>query len=136
SALAGTVRRDEPDSHQDGDGDAGQDRTGNPHAAAHARRGQPGLRNLEARAAQPGADSMSDRVVPIVIVGARGRMGKTLIRTVMESESMTLVGAVERTGAPGMGEDAGRSVGLPEAGVPITDRLDPPRGSVVVDFSL
>ncbi len=79
---------------------------------------------------------MSDRVVPIVIVGARGRMGKTLIRTVMESESMTLVGAVERTGAPGMGEDAGRSVGLPEAGVPITDRLDPPRGSVVVDFSL
>ncbi|MCA9652866.1 MAG: 4-hydroxy-tetrahydrodipicolinate reductase [Myxococcales bacterium] len=72
----------------------------------------------------------------VVIVGARGRMGKTLLRSVMESESMTLVGAVDRTGGPGLDQDAGRLCGMPDCGVMVTDTMDPPRGAVVVDFSL
>ena len=79
---------------------------------------------------------MTDQLTSVVIVGARGRMGKTLLRTVMESENMTLVGAVDRTGGPGLEMDAGRLCGMPDCGVTVWDRMDPPRGAVVVDFSL
>ncbi len=79
---------------------------------------------------------MSDRLTAVVIVGARGRMGKTLVRNVMESETMTLVGAVDRTGGPGLDQDAGRLCGMPDCGVTVSDTMNPPRGAVVVDFSL
>ena len=79
---------------------------------------------------------MTQRLTPIVIVGARGRMGTQLLRNVMESDTMTLAGAVVSSGAPGIGHDAGPVVGMPEIGVPISSELSPPRGSVVVDFSL
>ena len=77
-----------------------------------------------------------DRLVSVVVVGARGRMGQVLIREVVESENLTLAGAVARAGAPGLGEDAGPLIGHPDIGVEITDTIRPPRGSVVVDFSL
>lgn len=79
---------------------------------------------------------MSDRLTQVVIVGARGRMGMQLVRGVMESDTMTLAGAVDRSGGPGLGQDAGKLVGLPTIGVKVTDDIDPPRGAVVVDFSL
>ena len=79
---------------------------------------------------------MTERLVPIVIVGARGRMGTTLIRNVLESEDLALVGAVDRTGAPGIGRDAGVLVGLPPVDVEVTDRISARPGTVVVDFSL
>jgi 4-hydroxy-tetrahydrodipicolinate reductase len=77
-----------------------------------------------------------DRLVSVVVVGARGRMGKTLIRTVMQSDNLTLAGAVERSGGPGLGQDAGRLAEMPEAGIIVSDVLEPPRRAVVVDFSL
>ena len=79
---------------------------------------------------------MEERLVSVVIVGARGRMGQTLIREVLDSEHLTLVGAVERPGSPGIGSDAGAMVGMPTVGVPVSDELRPPRNCVVVDFSL
>lgn len=79
---------------------------------------------------------MIDRVVSVVIVGARGRMGQALIREVLESDDLSLVGAVDRSDAAGLGHDAGRMCGLPDCGVVLSDELTPPRGAVVVDFSL
>jgi 4-hydroxy-tetrahydrodipicolinate reductase len=79
---------------------------------------------------------MPDRLTTVVIVGARGRMGRTLIRTIMDSDDMALAAAVDRTGGPGLGQDAGVLIGMPPAGITVTDELAPPRGSVVVDFSL
>ncbi len=79
---------------------------------------------------------MEERLVSVVIVGARGRMGQTLIREVLDSDHLTLVGAVERPGSPGIGADAGAMVGMPTVGVPVSDELRPPRNCVVVDFSL
>jgi 4-hydroxy-tetrahydrodipicolinate reductase len=79
---------------------------------------------------------MSDRITAVVIVGARGRMGQTLLRTVMQSDTMTLAGAVDRTGGPGLDLDAGRLCGLPGCGIMVSDTMAPPRGAVVVDFSL
>ena len=79
---------------------------------------------------------MNERLISIIIVGARGRMGTALIRAVMESEDLTLVGAVDKSGGPAFGQDAGRLVGMPAIGIDVTDELRPNRGSVVVDFSL
>lgn len=79
---------------------------------------------------------MEDRLVSVVIVGARGRMGQTLIREVLESEHLTLVGAVERPGSPGIGGDVGAIAGVASVGVALSDELRPPRNAVVIDFSL
>lgn len=79
---------------------------------------------------------MNQRMLSIIIVGARGRMGTALIREVMDSEDMTLGACVDRSGGPGIGQDAGRLAGGPDIGVLVTDELRPRRGSVVVDFSL
>ena len=79
---------------------------------------------------------MTDRLTPIVIVGARGRMGKTLLREIIISDSMVLEAAVDRTSGPGLGQDAGRLAGLHDLGLAVTDELRPRRNSVVVDFSL
>src|ERR671916_3267967 len=57
----------------------------------------------------------------LVVVGAAGRMGRMLIKTVAETEGCRLVGAVEREGSPALGQDAGQLAGCGEAGVPITD---------------
>jgi 4-hydroxy-tetrahydrodipicolinate reductase len=79
---------------------------------------------------------MNQRMISILIVGARGRMGTALIREVMDSEDLTLGACVDRSEGPGIGQDAGRLAGRPETGVLVTDELRPRRGSVVVDFSL
>ena len=79
---------------------------------------------------------MTERLTPIVIVGARGRMGKALLREIIISDSMVLEAAVDRSSGPGLGQDAGRLAGLHDLGVAVTDELRPRRSSVVVDFSL
>lgn len=79
---------------------------------------------------------MSERVIEIIIVGARGRMGTALIREIMESDDLALAGAVDHSDSPGLGRDAGLLARMPEAGVELSDTLSPRAGQVVVDFSL
>lgn len=79
---------------------------------------------------------MSDTLFPIIVVGARGRMGTAVIRQVMDSEDLVLSGAVDRSGGPGLGKDAGIVAGRPETGIVIGDLIHDARGAVVVDFSL
>lgn len=62
---------------------------------------------------------MSD--MGLVVVGAGGRMGQTLIRVIHEMAGAQLVGAVERTGSPVLGRDAGELSGVGTLGVTITD---------------
>lgn len=62
---------------------------------------------------------MSD--MGVVVVGAAGRMGRTLIRTVNEMDGVRLAGAVEREGSPHLGEDAGELAGTGHLGVAISD---------------
>ncbi|UWQ91212.1 4-hydroxy-tetrahydrodipicolinate reductase [Aliisedimentitalea scapharcae] len=57
----------------------------------------------------------------IVITGASGRMGQMLIKTVMESDKATLVGAVERPGHDWVGRDVGEAMGGAAIGVIATD---------------
>jgi 4-hydroxy-tetrahydrodipicolinate reductase len=75
-------------------------------------------------------------IANVIIVGARGRMGTTLIREVMQSDDLVLSAAIDHPDAPGHGRDVGPIAGMPEAGVLLSDRLDPKSGDVVIDFSL
>ncbi len=73
----------------------------------------------------------------LVVVGAGGRMGRTLIRTIAETEGVRLVGAVERAGADVIGSDAGTLAGLPPLGIAVSDDPLPlfARAEGVLDFT-
>ncbi|PDT03912.1 4-hydroxy-tetrahydrodipicolinate reductase [Rhizobium chutanense] len=64
---------------------------------------------------------MSDAAMKLVVVGAAGRMGQTLIRLIHSMEGVTLHAAVERAGSPFIGKDAGEIAGLGPTGVIIGD---------------
>ena len=65
---------------------------------------------------------MSGNAMKLVVVGAAGRMGQTLIRTIHAIEGADVFAAVEREGSPFIGRDAGELAGLGPIGVPVTDR--------------
>ncbi len=73
----------------------------------------------------------------LVVVGAAGRMGRTLIRIVTETSGVSLSGAIEREGAAEIGRDAGEIAGLGRIGVEVTS--DPLRAFAgcdgVLDFT-
>ena len=62
---------------------------------------------------------MSD--MRLVVVGAAGRMGRTLVRLIDETPGVALSGALERPGASALGQDAGVLAGVSALGVAITD---------------
>lgn len=57
----------------------------------------------------------------LVVVGAGGRMGQTLIRIIHATDGATLHAAVERPGSPLIGRDAGEVAGLGQNGIVIGD---------------
>lgn len=57
----------------------------------------------------------------LIVVGAAGRMGQALIRTIAEIDGVHLAGAIERPGSDVLGKDAGELAGLGPNGVAITD---------------
>jgi 4-hydroxy-tetrahydrodipicolinate reductase len=73
----------------------------------------------------------------LVITGASGRMGQTLVRLAQASDRLRLVGCVERAGNPWVGRDVGEAMGGPALGVRVTD--DPleafAKAQAVVDFT-
>lgn len=80
---------------------------------------------------------MSD--IKIVITGAAGRMGRTLIRQVTETAGCTVFGGLEPEGSPFMGQDTALLAGYSEpSGVCVT--TDPlelfAKADAVIDFSI
>lgn len=53
----------------------------------------------------------------LVIAGAGGRMGRTLVKAVSEMDGVILAGALEPAGSPLIGRDAGELAGLAATGV-------------------
>ncbi len=74
-----------------------------------------------------------------VILGAGGRMGKTLIRDILEArvEGLELVGAVDLWDCPDLNQDAGLASGCREAGVKIICDLGQvgSDADVIIDFT-
>ncbi|WP_275787200.1 4-hydroxy-tetrahydrodipicolinate reductase [Pararhizobium gei] len=89
---------------------------------------------------------MSGTDMKLVVVGAAGRMGQTLIRTIHGMGGVRVFAAVERSGSAYIGRDAGEIAGLGPIGISITDQpleafvdaegvLDFTSPSASVDFS-
>lgn len=64
---------------------------------------------------------MSDDAMKLVVVGAAGRMGQTLIRMIHAMDGVTLHAAIERQGSPFVGKDAGEIAGVGPIGVAVSD---------------
>jgi 4-hydroxy-tetrahydrodipicolinate reductase len=80
---------------------------------------------------------MSSNDMKLVVVGAAGRMGQTLVRLIHETPGVTLHAAIERETSAFIGKDAGEIAGLGVNGVTITS--DPLEAFVnaegVIDFT-
>src|ERR1700755_2086256 len=78
---------------------------------------------------------MSD--LKIVVTGASGRMGRTLIREIAQGSGITLCGALEMEGHPNLGLDSGTLAGMQPNGIKLT--ADPltllAHAQAVVDFT-
>lgn len=74
--------------------------------------------------------------IRIAIAGASGRMGRTLIEAVCQSEDMQLAAALERSGSAWLGKDAGEFIGT-HCGVKISDDLESSLRQVdcLIDFT-
>src|SRR5262249_28273744 len=57
----------------------------------------------------------------IVVCGAAGRMGRTLVTLVAQNDATTLAGPVEAPGNPRLGKDEGELAGVGTVGVRITE---------------
>jgi 4-hydroxy-tetrahydrodipicolinate reductase len=73
----------------------------------------------------------------IVVAGAGGRMGRAVLRAIAESDTVCVAGALERSGHPDLGEDAGLAAGLPALHVPVTDDPLPAiaAADAIIDFT-
>jgi 4-hydroxy-tetrahydrodipicolinate reductase len=69
----------------------------------------------------------------VVVCGAAGRMGSTLVRLIHENRAMKLAGAVEFSSNPQIGKDAGEVAGVGKVGVLIVAEIAPLlKGPVVI----
>src|ERR1700722_19606537 len=64
-------------------------------------------------------EAMAD--MRLVVTGAAGRMGRMLVKMIVEAPGVTLAAAIERAGSPAVGGDAGSLAGVGPIGVTITD---------------
>ncbi len=80
---------------------------------------------------------MSEQDMKLVVVGAAGRMGQTLIRLIQETPGVALHAALERKGSSFVGKDAGELAGAGPLGVPVSE--DPLQAFLhadgVIDFT-
>ncbi|MDX1764857.1 MAG: 4-hydroxy-tetrahydrodipicolinate reductase [bacterium] len=76
-------------------------------------------------------------MIRAVVTGAAGRMGQRIIHMLHEEDGIALSGALERTGHPQEGRDAGEIAGIGTIGVPLAAILEPllPDCDVVIDFT-
>jgi 4-hydroxy-tetrahydrodipicolinate reductase len=78
---------------------------------------------------------MSD--MRLIVAGAGGRMGRTLVRAIAETPALVLAGATEAEGSPFVGEDSGVLAGLPANRVPVVSEVKPLTiaADAIVDFT-
>jgi 4-hydroxy-tetrahydrodipicolinate reductase len=76
--------------------------------------------------------------IGVAVVGAGGRMGRTLIRAVTEADGLALCAATEQPGSTLLGADAGELAGIGRLGVEVCADLDATLDSlaVVIDFTV
>ncbi|MEF2070801.1 4-hydroxy-tetrahydrodipicolinate reductase [Consotaella aegiceratis] len=78
---------------------------------------------------------MSD--MKLAVIGATGRMGRTLIETIHAADGVVVAAALEREGSSVLGTDAGEQAGVGKLGVPISSDVAAALATVdgIVDFT-
>jgi 4-hydroxy-tetrahydrodipicolinate reductase len=73
----------------------------------------------------------------LIVAGAGGRMGRTLVRAIAEAKGVALAGAVEAPGAVVIGRDTGELTGLGANGIAVTTDPAPlfANADAIVDFT-
>lgn len=81
--------------------------------------------------------AMGALMTKIAITGAAGRMGRVLLEAANENESTSVAAAIERSGSPVIGADAGELAGIGKLGVAIVDDLHfvTDQFDVLIDFT-
>lgn len=78
--------------------------------------------------------------IKVLVCGAAGKMGQTVVRAVDAEAGLKLTGAVDRTGNPKIGTDIGLICGIKETGVKLNDNLKETiskiQPDVMVDFTM
>jgi 4-hydroxy-tetrahydrodipicolinate reductase len=79
---------------------------------------------------------MSD--MRLIVAGAGGRMGRTLIRAIADAKGVTLSGALEEPGSPLLGRNASDLAGVGGQDIPITADAETLLGDAdgIVDFTI
>ena len=79
---------------------------------------------------------MSD--MRLIVAGAGGRMGRTLIHAIAATDGVTLAGAVEAAGSAVIGRDAGELAGLGANGVTVAAEVEPllAKADGLLDFTI
>ena len=74
----------------------------------------------------------------LAVIGAAGRMGQTLVRTIKEIRGCAVAGAIEIPGSIALGQDVGLLAGVGKLTMPITDDLAAIADKIdgVLDFSV
>src|ERR1700754_4874687 len=73
----------------------------------------------------------------LIVAGVGGRMGRTLVRAIAETDGVTLVGAAEGARSPYLGQDSGVLAGIGENGVPVASDVAALAGhaDAIIDFT-
>jgi 4-hydroxy-tetrahydrodipicolinate reductase len=74
----------------------------------------------------------------LIVAGAGGRMGRTLVKAIAEGKGFTLAGALEDARSPLIGWDAGTLAGISENHVKLTGEVAPlmEQADGIIDFTI
>jgi 4-hydroxy-tetrahydrodipicolinate reductase len=77
-------------------------------------------------------------MIKVIVIGAAGRMGRRLVVNIVESTDLELAGAIEASECSLVGQDAGVTAGIGQAGIMITDDLTAvlSNADAIIDFSI
>jgi 4-hydroxy-tetrahydrodipicolinate reductase len=83
---------------------------------------------------------MKKKDITVLVCGAAGKMGQSVIRAVDAEAGMKIVSAVDRLGNPNIGTDVGTICGISEVGVKLggnlKDAISKTQPDVMVDFTM
>ena len=76
--------------------------------------------------------------IKVVVTGAAGRMGQTIIKKVLSDKALKLVGALEVSGHKNLGQDVGKILKTKNLGIKISDNIINlfANTDAVIDFTL
>ncbi|MDP6657304.1 MAG: 4-hydroxy-tetrahydrodipicolinate reductase [Nitrospinaceae bacterium] len=76
-------------------------------------------------------------MIRIVVIGAAGRMGKTILSCIEDTKGVSIAGGSEYAGHPAIGNDVGETAGIGTKGIAIVENIEDAMAGcdAVIDFT-